>query len=121
MTDLASIATTLLANFATIRIPAQNDAADLSGDWWGAAKVWRTEKRAVRAYRDELRAALVAHGHRQFLDYLEPDPDDGWRLHFFFAEHAALSLLDQITDGRCDAGDPVSFDPEAFVREQLCG
>jgi hypothetical protein len=73
MTDLASIATTLLANFATIRIPAQNDAADLSGDWWGAAKVWRTEKRAVRAYRDELRAALVAHGHRQFLDYLEPD------------------------------------------------
>jgi hypothetical protein len=42
-------------------------------------------------------------------------------LHLFFADDAALLLLDQIIGKRCGAGDPVSFDPEDFVREQLCG
>jgi hypothetical protein len=39
----------------------------------------------------------------------------------FVADDIALALLQQITEGQCGASDPVSFDPEAFVREQLCG
>jgi hypothetical protein len=50
---------------------------------------------------------------------LEPDPDGGWRLHLFVSEHAAMHLLDEITGGRCGAGDPASFDPEEFVLVQL--
>jgi hypothetical protein len=119
MTDLALLAATLLANFRTVRIPAQNDDAPPSGDWWGAVKARRAEKLAVYAYRDHIRRELVGHGHRGFLHDLEPDPDGGWRLHLFFAAADAMSLLDEITEGRCGIGDPVTFDPEEFVREQL--
>ena len=119
MTDLADLAATLLANFRTVRIAAQNDDPAPSGDWWGAVKARRAEKLAVYAHRDHIRRELVRQGHHRFLHHLEPDEDGGWRLHLFFANDDAMSLLDEITEGRCGAGDPVTFDPEAFVREQL--
>jgi hypothetical protein len=121
MTDLAAIATSMLANFRTICIPAPKEDPNPSGDWWGAAKARRAEKRELYASRDHICGELVRHGHLQFLHHLEPDPDGGWRLHMFVADDMALALLEQITEGQCGAGDPVSFDPEAFVREQLCG
>ena len=105
MTDLALLATKLLTNFRTIRIPAKNEEPSPSGDWWGAVKARRAEKREVYAYRD--------------LHHLEPEQDGGWRLHFLFADDSATSLLDEITEGRSRAGDPANFDPEEFVRERL--
>ena len=119
MTDLASLAAALLANFRTVVIPAQEDDPNPSGDWWGTVKGRQAEKRAVYAYRDHIRDELVRHGHNRFLQHLEPDPEDGRRLHIFVADDLALPLLDQITEGQCDTGYPVSFDPEGFVREQL--
>jgi len=121
MTDLARFVATLLANFRTIRIPAQEEDPNPAGDWWGAAKARRAEKLAVYAYRDHIRRELVRHGHDRFLHHLEPDQDGGWRLHFFFANDGAVSLLDEITDGRGGLGDPARLDPEEFVRERLCG
>jgi hypothetical protein len=119
MTDLASLAAALLANFRTVVTPVQKDDPNPSGDWWGAVKARRAEKRAVYAYWDHIRGELVRHGHHRFLHHLERDPEDGWRLHVFVADDLALALLDRITDRRCRVGEPVSFDPEGFVREQL--
>jgi hypothetical protein len=118
MTDLASLASTLLANFRTIVMPGQEDDPNPS-DWWGAARARRAEKCAVYAYRDHIRGELVRDGHHRFLHHLEPDPEGGWRLHLFVTDDLALALLDQITEGQCGTGDPVSFDPEEFVRGQL--
>jgi hypothetical protein len=86
---------------------------------WRAAKARRADRQAVHDYRQRLRRELLEHGHRQFLDRIEPNPDGGWRLHIFVADEAAMLLLDEFAEGMCDDGDPVSFDHEEFVREQL--
>jgi hypothetical protein len=88
MTDLASLADTLLANFRTVRIPAPEPIETEPGDWWVTMKMLRAEKRAAYAFRDKARHALVEHDHR-FLDSLEPDPEGGWRLHIFVADDDA--------------------------------
>lgn len=88
-------------------------------DGWQAAKARRADRRAVYDYRQRLRCELVKHGHRQFLDRVEPDPAGGWRLHLFVADDAARLLLDRITEGRCGPGDPVHLNPEEFVLTQL--
>ena len=75
-------------------------------------KARRAAHRAAHAHRDRLRQGLVEHGYRCFLDRMEADPAGGWRLHFFVADEAALTLLDELTEGACGPGDPVSFDPE---------
>ena len=77
------------------------------------------DRRAVRSFRDELRAALIKHGYHRFFDDLEADPEGGWRLHLFLADDAAASLLDQIGGEFCVPGDPVALDPEECVRERL--
>ena len=119
MTDLAHLAATLLANFRTISIPAKNEEPSPSGDWWGAVKARRAEKREVYAYRDHIRGQLVRHGHHRFLHHLEPDQDGGWRLHLLFADGSATALLDEVIEVRSGPGDPANFNPEEFVRERL--
>jgi hypothetical protein len=120
--DTSALAATLLANFRTIRFPPTEEYFPRSPahwDWWQAAKARRADRRAVFDYRQRLRCELVEHGHRHFLDYVEPDPDGGWRLHLFVTDDAAMLLLDEITEGRCGAGDPARFDPKEFVLAQL--
>ena len=122
MTDLLTLATTLLTNFRTIRLPRSGDCLPRSAThsgWWQAAKARIADRRAAYAYRDELRAALFDHGHRRFFDHLEPDTEAGWRLHLFFADDAAVALLDEIGGELCVLGDPVALDPEECVRERL--
>ena len=53
------------------------------------------------------------------LHLMEPDRAGGWRLHFFVVDVAALTLLDELTEGACGPGDPVSFNPEEFVSERF--
>jgi hypothetical protein len=122
MTDLPILAATLLANFRTIRFPPSEEyfpRRSTHWDWWQAAKVRRFDRQAVYDYRQRLRYELIAHGHLQFLDRVEIDPDGGWRLHLFVTDDAAMLLLDKSTEGRCGTGDPASFNPEEFVQEQL--
>jgi hypothetical protein len=120
--DTAALMATLLANFRTIRFAPTEECLPRSSthrDWWRAAKARHADRQAVYDYRARLRKALIAHGHRQFLDRVEIDPDGGWRLHLFVADDAAMHLLGEITEGRCDLGDPASFDPEEFVTTQI--
>ena len=94
MTDLLTLSTKMLANFRTIRIPCSEDSLPRSptlSDWRQSASARMADRRAVRAFRDELRAALIKHGYRRFFDDLEADPEGGWRLHFFVADDAAAS------------------------------
>jgi hypothetical protein len=122
MTDLPTLAATLLANFRTIRFPRTEECIPRSPthwDWWQAAKARRADRQAVYDYRQRLRHELIAHGHHEFLDHVELGPDGGWRLHVFVVDDAAMLLLDRTTEGRCRAGDPASFNPDKFVQEQL--
>jgi hypothetical protein len=119
MTDLATLAATLRANFCSLHIPGSKRGHQLSGDWWATVRAMRAESLAAYAYRDRLRRLLVERGHHRFLHHLEADPAGGWRLHFFVADVAALTLLDELTEGTCGPGDPVSFNPKEFVSERL--
>ena len=121
MSDLQTLARHLLANFRTIRLPAEALPVQPNlepTDWWAMAKARRAEKRVLYDLRDRLRRVLNQHHHR-FIDYQEPDPEGGWRFHVFALEEDALALLDGIDGVRCDPGDPVDFDPEEFVIERL--
>ena len=130
MIDPPTLAAILLANFRTIQLPPSEPhskaAGDRSGqaaqsppDWMTIAKARRADDRAAEACRDRIRRALVEHGHHQFLQYLEPDPAGGWRLHLFVADDHALLLVDEFTDARIVAGAPASFGPEEFVMQRL--
>jgi hypothetical protein len=122
MTVHSTLAATLLANFRTIRFPAFDDRSTPPStvpDWFAKAKARCSDRRAVDAYRQRLRRELVAHGHRLFLDHLEPDPEGGWRLHIFVADDHALSIVANFSEGRFGPGDPVDFDPEEFVTDHF--
>jgi hypothetical protein len=122
MTDLLTLTATLLNNFRTIHFQPSEECfprASTHWHWWQAAKARRADRQAVDHYRQRLRNELTAHGHGQFLDHVEPDLDGGWRLHLLVADDGAMLLLDEITEGRCGAGDSASFDPEEFVLTQL--
>jgi hypothetical protein len=72
MYDLETLARRLLANFRTIRLPA--DARPVRpniqpSDWWATTKALRAEKRVVYDLRDRFRRVLVQHRHR-FIDRL---------------------------------------------------
>jgi hypothetical protein len=122
MSDLQTFAAKMLANFRTLHILCSEDGLlrpQAHSGFWQAAKARIADPRAVRAFRDELRAELIEHGHHRFFDHLEPDPLGGWRLHLFFIDDAAASLVDAIGGERCVMGDPVALDPEEFVFERL--
>ena len=121
MSDLQTLVRHLLANFRTIRLPAEVLPAHPNlqpSDWWAVAKARRDEKRMLYNFRDRLRRVLIEHRHR-FIDCWEPDPEGGWRLHIFVLDDDALPALDSIDGPRCEPGDPVDFDPEEFVIERL--
>ena len=121
MSDLQTLVRHLLANFRTIRLPAEALPARPNlqpSDWWAMAKARLAEKRVLYNLRDGIRRVLKQHRHG-LIDHQEPDPDGGWRLHIFVLDEDALPLLDGIDGRRCDPGDPVDFDPEEFVIERL--
>jgi hypothetical protein len=122
-TGTMTLAATLLANFRTIYFPGSDDRfrpPDAThSDWWEAAKARRGEHLAVDTFRQRLYQELVAHGHRRFLDHLEPDPEGGWRLHIFVADDHALSITANIAEGRLGPGDPVELGPGEFVGDYI--
>ncbi|MGO9997349.1 MAG: hypothetical protein ACLPKW_06330 [Acetobacteraceae bacterium] len=82
-------------------------------------KARRAAHRAVHARRDRLCQGLLERGFRCFLDRMEADPAGGWLLHFFVADEAALTLLDELTEAVCGPGDALSFDAEEFVLQRI--
>jgi len=121
MTDIDTLANSLLANFRTIQLPPEalpTRPVLQPTEWWAMAEARYAEKRVLYDLRDRLRRLLIRHRHR-FIDHLEPDPEGGWRIHVFVVDKDALALLDGIDGRRCEPGDPVDFDPEEFVIERL--
>ena len=106
MPDLPNLAASLLANFRTVRIPSSEHLDDRPGGLVGQGKGKRADHRAAYACRDRLRRELVERGHHCFLHLMEPDRAGGWRLHFLVVDVAALTLLDELTEGACGPGDP---------------
>jgi hypothetical protein len=121
MSDIHTLARHLLANFRTIRLPAEVPPARPNlqlSDWWAMSKARRAKKRMLYDFRDRLRRVLIEHRH-WFIDCWEPDPEGGWRLHILVLDEDALPLLDGIDGRRSESGDPVDFNPEEFVIERL--
>jgi hypothetical protein len=126
MTELPTIAATLLANFATVRIPRCERLWTWPVDDPSPRLRTRLLANALAGetligscYRQRVRCHLLATGHRAFFDRIEGGGRDGWRLHFFCYDPAIVLLLHDIPVGQCGPGDPVSFDAEKFVMNHL--
>jgi len=126
MIDFSALGTTMLANFITVRFPRQEQVwvileEDLDFDVRirCLGRALRAELLSIRCHRENLRVALFARGHRQFLDYVESDPVGGWRIHLFVGDADALALVASITTGHVGPGDPISLDPRAFIERRL--
>jgi hypothetical protein len=124
MTDLPSLAATLLANFATVRVPRHeglwaSPVADPSPSPNLLSIAVAGESLILRCYRQWLHYRLLEEGYRAFFDRVEGGGPDGWRLHFFCLNPSALSVLRRAGVGEIGPGDPVRFNPEAFVLWRL--
>jgi hypothetical protein len=124
--DLSTLANTLLANFVTVRFPRNEPLwtildEDLALDLRVGClcHALRGELLSVGCHRHCLRLALRREGHCQFLDHVEADPTGGWRIHLFLIDADAIPLVASITEGRVGRGDPVSFDPPAFIERRV--
>jgi hypothetical protein len=126
MTDLATIAATLSANFATVRIPR----CERLWAWPMADPSPRLHARLLDTalagetliggcHRQCVRWHLLEAGHRAFFDRMEGGGRYGWRLHFFCLDPSAVLLLHGIPAGECGPGDPVTFDAKKFVLHHL--
>jgi hypothetical protein len=126
MTELPTIAATLLANFATVRIPRCERLWTWPVDDPSPRLRTRLLANALTGetligscYRQCVRGHLLEAGYRAFFDRIEGGGTDGWRLHFFCLDPSAIQLLHDIPVGQCGPGDPVSFDAEKFVMHHL--
>ena len=73
----------------------------------------------MNCHRQHLQHRLLEQGHRAFFDRIEGGGPDGWRLHFFCRDPAAVSVLYDVGVGVCGPGNAVTFDPEQFVMHRL--
>ena len=126
MSDLPILAATLLANFATLRIPRCDSlwissVPDLSPEhrYRSLARALAGENLIMKCHRQHLQHRLLEQGHRAFFDRIEGGGPDGWRLHFFCLDRAAISVLHDVGVGECGPGNAVTFDPEQFVMHRL--
>ena len=126
MSDLQTLAATLLANFATVRIPRCESLWISSVPNPSPKHRYRLLSRALagetlimNCHRQHLRYRLLEQGHRAFFDRIEGGGPDGWRLHFFCLDRAAVSVLHDVGVGVCGPGNAVTFDPEQFVMHRL--
>jgi len=126
MIDFTALATIMSANFITVRFPRFEPVwtvleEDLAFDVLIRClnHALRAELLSIRCHRENLRVALFRMGHQQFLDYVEADPAGGWLIHLFLIDADAIVLLPTITTGNVGPGDPIAFDPRAFIERRL--
>ena len=126
MSDLQTLAATLLANFATVRIPRCESLWISSVPNPSPKHRYRLLSRALagetlimNCHRQHLQYRLLEEGHRAFFDRVEGGGPEGWRLHFFCLDPAALSILYDVGVGVCGPGKAVTFDPEQFVMHRV--
>ena len=126
MHDLPILAATLLANFTTVRISRCERLWLSSVPNPSPKHLCRSLSRALAhetfimsCHRQHLQHRLLEHGHGAFFDRAEGGGPNGWRLHFFCLDPAAVSVLYDIGVGECGPGKAVTFDPEQFVMHRL--
>jgi hypothetical protein len=126
MSDLPTLAATLLANIATVRIPRYEGlwTLPIAAQWPRLRPSLLSiaaagESLILGCYRQWLHSCLLEQGHHAFFDRVEGGGPAGWRLHFFCLDPSALSVLRNVCVGECRPGDPATFDPEAFVLRRL--
>ena len=100
MSDPQTLAATLLANFATVRIPRCESLWISSVPNPSPKHRCRLLSRALAGehlimscHRQHLQHRLLEQGHRAFFDRIEGGGPDGWRLHFFCRDPAAISVF----------------------------
>jgi hypothetical protein len=126
MSHLPTLAATLLTNFATVRIPRCESLWISSVPNPSPKHRYRLlscalarETFIMSCHRQHLQHRLLEEGHRAFFDRIEGVGSDGWRLHFFCRDPAAVSVLRNIGVGKFGPGNAVTFDPEQFVMHRL--
>jgi hypothetical protein len=67
------------------------------------------KRRAVDLYWELLKALLNQGGHEVILDRIEPNPDDGWQIHFLCRDPATITLLRDVAAKGCSPGDPLAL------------
>lgn len=125
-TDPVALVATLLANFVTVRFPRNEGVwAILDADMPDVLRftclgyALRAETLAAGCRQIALREGLRRRGYRQVLDRLEGDPAGTWRIHLFLPATEAIDLLPELTDGTIGPGDPLAFDPAAFMSRSV--
>jgi hypothetical protein len=126
MTDLPTLAATMIANFATVRIPSYEglwtdpvSELPLEAHCRSQAIVLKGDRLVADCHRHLLRQRLLDDGHRAFFDRIEGGGPDGWRLYFFCLDPSAVTALHAAGVGECGPGDPANFDAEEFVIQRL--
>jgi hypothetical protein len=126
MTDLSTLAGTLLTNFTTVRLrrceqlwtwPVPDPSLRLHCKLLQITL--RCQMLTLRCNRQYLRQRLLDDGYRAFFDQLEGDGPDGWRLHFFCLDPSAAAILYDAGLGECSPCAPVSLVPVEFVMSRL--
>jgi hypothetical protein len=119
MTDLPTLAATLLSNFATIRLRRREKLLTWPVSVLPLDLHCKVLEITLGCNRQYLRQRLLDDGHRAFFDRLEGDGLDGWRLHFFCLDPSAIPVLHNAGVGKCGPGDPVTLNPEKFIARRL--
>jgi hypothetical protein len=126
MTDLSTLAATLLTNFATVRLrhceqlwtwPAEKPSLGLHSNLLEITL--RGQMLILRCNRQYLRQRLLDDGYRAFFDRIGGGGSAGWRLDFFCLDPAAVGVLRDTELGEWGPGDLATFDPEKFVLRRL--
>jgi hypothetical protein len=127
MTDLPTLAATLITNFASILVPRcerlwswPDTRSSLRRHIKSLSIALAGERLIADCHRHVLRQRLLDAGHRAFFDRIEGGGPEGWRLHFFCLDPSAVVLLCGAGLGGCGPGDPKSFNAEEFVMRRLC-
>lgn len=124
--DPSALTATLLMNFVTVQFPRADILRRIVDQGVSPQGRTRCQEHAAKAdalaigfRRQALRSALLSLGYREFMDFLEPDPNGGWRLHLFLVNPDAVPAVPQITDGSVGPGDPVKVDPHKWVERRV--
>ena len=122
--DIQTLIPILLSNFVTVRFPRispELDPLQLRSDsqWERVKRDFRHDRLLCEMRQTAFRIALGEAGYRRFLD-----PTEGWlsgecRIHFFFADHGAVSMVSQMNMGIVGAGDPVGINTVEYLKRRL--
>ena len=125
MTDVTTLASALLANFVTVRLPRfeppqpEREGLPSTRAIQRLVAALRTDWLSIQCHLLRIRCELAEHGYMRFFDRIEADSHRGWRIHFFCLDEEAVSVIAGLSGQSCGPGSAVRFDPQVFVLARL--